>query len=389
MTSTMLIEEIRTDLVGRLRARREEIEQATLTRVYALAEPVESGDAEYLHGLRAAVATALDYGILALQRGEERAPPVPAILLAQARLAARGGVGLETVLRRYLAGYTVLGDFVIAEAEKGGLIQGPALRRMLRAQAATFDRLLGAVGDEYSREHARKSGSAEHRRLGRVKRLLEGELLDTADLAYEFGHHHLGLIASGRAAAKTIRDLAAAHDRRLLMIRADESVIWAWLGSKRGFDAEELEAIERWQWPAAVSLAVGEPGHGLAGWRLTHRQAQAAFPSALEASEVVTRYADVALLASITRDDLLVASLREMYLAPLAKGRDGGEVLRRTLRAYFHADRNGASAAAALGISRQTVQNRLRAAEEAIGRPLSTVATTLELALSLEDLGDV
>ncbi|MBA3865218.1 MAG: helix-turn-helix domain-containing protein [Solirubrobacterales bacterium] len=63
--------------------------------------------------------------------------------------------------------------------------------------------------------------------------------------------------------------------------------------------------------------------------------------------------------------------------------------MRKTLRAYFAANRNGASAAAALGVSRQTVKNRLRAAEELIGRGLTECAADLETALRLEKVSAI
>src|SRR4249919_3676648 len=141
----MLIEKIRSGLGARLRERRNEIEQAILIRVHAVSEPVEISDPEYAHGLRVAVSTSLDYGLDAIERSEERPLPMPAVLLAQARLAARGGVSLDTVLRRYLVGYTLLSDFVIQEAEKAGRFNGDSLQRMLRLQAAVFDRVVAAV----------------------------------------------------------------------------------------------------------------------------------------------------------------------------------------------------------------------------------------------------
>jgi DNA-binding PucR family transcriptional regulator len=91
------------------------------------------------------------------------------------------------------------------------------------------------------------------------------------------------------------------------------------------------------------------------------------------------------LLAAVGRDELLAGSLRQLYLAPLEQTRDGGRVARRTLRAYFRAERNVSSTAAALGVDRRTVTNRLRAIEELLGRPLGSAATDLEIALRLED----
>jgi DNA-binding PucR family transcriptional regulator len=138
--------------------------------------------------------------------------------------------------------------------------------------------------------------------------------------------------------------------------------------------------------PPGVSLAIGEPGESLSGWRLTHQQARAALPIALRSPEGLVRYADVALLASTLQDDLLSTSLRQLYLVPLEQERDGGETLRETLRAYFAAERNVSSAAAALGVSRQAVNSRLRTIEEKLGRPLGGCAAELETALSMEQV---
>lgn len=382
----MRIEEVRTNLVARLRARRGEIEEATLNRVFAVSESTASADTEYAHGLRAAVAAALDYGIDALERSEDRTPPIPAVLLAQSRLAARSGVSLDTVLRRYLAGYVLFGDFVIQEVEGVGGSRGPSLQRLLRAQAALLDRLLSAVSEEYCREEQGKLWGARERRADRVKRLLAGELIDTSELAYDFDAWHVGVIAVGPDAADTLQELSRPLDCRLLLVDRVEGPTWAWLGTRSGFASGELEALASWEGPADLSLALGEPGEGLAGWRLTHQQARAALPVGLRSSESIVRYADVALLASMLRDDLLVTSLRGRFLVPLEQERDGGAVARETLRAYFAAERNVSSAAAALGVNRQTISNRLRAIEERLGCSLSAAKTELEAVLRLEEL---
>lgn len=134
-----------------------------------------------------------------------------------------------------------------------------------------------------------------------------------------------------------------------------------------------------------VFLALGEFGEGYSGWRLSHQQASAAVSIALLKPRAPVRYGEVALLASMLQDNVLVSSLRGLYIEPLSQARDGGASLRETLRAYFAAERNTSSAAAALGVSRQTVINRLRAIEERLDRPLSSCAMELEAALRLED----
>jgi DNA-binding PucR family transcriptional regulator len=62
-------------------------------------------------------------------------------------------------------------------------------------------------------------------------------------------------------------------------------------------------------------------------------------------------------------------------------------VLRETLRAYFDAERNTASTAAALGIDRRTVRNRLRTIEGLIERPLGSSLLNLEIALQMDAIG--
>lgn len=371
------------ELAERLRKRRPEIEQATRTRIYAVSVLPRGGGPEYAEGLRGAVSAGLDYGLEGIERGEERMPPIPDALLAQARLAARSGVRLDTVLRRYFAGHTLLEDFLVEEAEREELLDPTALKGLLRSQAAIVDKLLAAVSRAYTEEAERRPNSAERRRVERIERLLDGELLDTSELAYDFDGWHLGILASEAEAEKALVSLAKSLDARLLLLRREEGALWAWLGARRRLDPAELEGLASQELPAGLSLAIGEAGKGISGWRLTHRQARAALAIALRGGEGLVRYAEVALLASMLSDDLLVASLRELYLEPLSQERDGGEVARQTLRAYFAAERNMSSAAAMLGVSRQTVGSRLNAIEKLVGRPLSDCATEMEAALRL------
>ena len=383
----MRIEEIRRGLTARLRARTGEIEQAIFTRVGSVADPKQNPDPEYTEGVRAAVSAALDFGIEAIERSEEHPPPMPTVLLSQARLAARHGIKLETVLRRYLAGYTLLGDFLIEESERCGPLDAASLKRLLRVQAALLDRLIAAVSEEYEREAQARPGSAEQRLAKRVERLLEGQRLDTSQVPYDFEAAHLGLIAKGPGVEEAIRELARPLDRRLLLVSRGEGTVWAWLGGRHPLDPEQLGPTLLERLPAEVFLALGEPGEGLAGWRLTHRQARAGLPIALRSTVALVRYADVALLASMLQDELLTTSLHRLYLAPLDDQHSGRASLRETLRAYFAAERNISSTAAALGVNRKTVVNRLRVIETTIGRSLASCAAEIEVSLRIEDLG--
>ena len=196
---------VRSVLRERLEARRAEIEAAALTRVRAIADPAEVADPAYAEGLRAAVEAAVAYGIEATGRTPDEAPPIPVALLAQARMAARSGIPLDTVLRRYFAGYSLLGYFQIEEASRDGLIEGPELQRLIAAQAGVFDRLLAAIGEEHARESELRHTTSERRHTERIERLLAGEPLDPAGIAYEFDGWHLGLLADGPGAERHVR----------------------------------------------------------------------------------------------------------------------------------------------------------------------------------------
>jgi hypothetical protein len=379
------IREARSALGARLRERLPEIQEAVATRVYSISDPREVADPGYLQGLKGALAAAVEHRVEVLEGGERQAPPVPAALLAQARLDARDGVPLDTVLRRYFAGNALVGDFLVEEAERAK-VAGSTLRRLLGEQATLGDRLIAAVSAEHAREAKSRPRSAAERRRESVKSLLAGELVDTAELGYDLDAHHLALMAKGEGAEELMRELAAAVDRRLLIVQREEESQWAcWLGGVRPLGPDEaLRALEGVV-AEGVFVTLGEPGEGLPGWRFSHFQAKAALPIAERKGRPVVRYADVALLAAIARDDLAANSLRRLYLAPLERMRDGGKVARETLRAYFEAERNVSSTAAALGVDRRTVRNRLRAAEELLGFPLQGSLADLEIALRLDD----
>lgn len=379
------VEEARSLLGARLRERMPELQAAIATRVYAISDPRDVADPAYLEGLDAAVAAAIEYRLDVLEEGERQAPAVPPVLLGQARLDARDGVALDTVLRRYFAGNSLFGDFLVEEAERAD-VPSSVLRRLLGAQATLADRLIAAVSAEHARAAQSRPTTAAARRRECVKGLLAGELVDHSELGYDLDAHHLALMAYGDGAEELMRGLAGALDRRLLIVRREEDPKWAaWLGGRSPLPAQEALAALAGTGAHRAVVTVGEPGEGLAGWRLSHRQAKAALPIAQRQGRAVVRYSDVAMLAAIERDDLVATSLRQLYLEPLERARDGGKAARETLRAYFEAERNVSSTAAALGVDRRTVRNRLRAVEELLGRPLQGSVADLEIALRLAD----
>ena len=111
------LEEGRRGVVARLRSRRAEIEEAIVARIRNVAsDPVGTGDVHYEEGQRAAVVAVLEYALTSIEQGEERATLLPSAAVAQVHRAARSGVAVDTVVRRYAAAHAELGDFVVQEA---------------------------------------------------------------------------------------------------------------------------------------------------------------------------------------------------------------------------------------------------------------------------------
>lgn len=387
------LEEPRAGVVERLRSRRTELEDAIFARLRD--DQLDSAsyeDAEYTVGLRQAVAAAVDYVLDGIERGAESSGVIPAEVISQARRAARAGVSLDSVIRDYVAAYTLVETFIVEEADRSeDAGQGDPLRGILGARACLIDRLLTALTGAYGDELRQAERSPERRRTQLVHGLLAGQPVDPAELDHDLDQWHLAVIATGAAAPQAVRSMAGRLDRRLLSVPHGADSVWTWLSGRRRLTATDIE-----RWLSAdghpdVMLAVGEPGSGIDGWRLTHRQAQAALLVALHrpGPQRLTRYADVALLASALRDDLLASSLMEIFLTSLDGQRDGGAVSRETLRVYLAAGCNASSAAAVLGVARHTVENRLRTVEQSLGRSLQTCLAELEVALRLEEIGGV
>jgi hypothetical protein len=378
------LDEIRAELVARLRARSAEIEDTIFNRVRQLTEPAESNDPEYRAGLRATVAEAVDYALRGMEHGEGWEGPIPEAAVAQARRAARSGIKLDTVLRRYAAGDRLVGEFILDEASQ---LPNESMRQLLRSQGPHVDRMMAGVSAVYMEEMEQMRRSPAQRVAEKVQRLLAGDApLDAAGLDYEMDAWHLGLVLTGSRPDVAARTLAAGLNRQPLVVPRGQESAWAWLGGRHRLAVSEVERYLGAGILGEVKIAVGEPRRGLEGWRLTHHEARAAQQVMLRRPQQLTRAGDVVLLAAVLRDELLAKSLHETYLAPLDAQGDAGVGLRETLRAYIDAGFNAAAAAAALGVDRHTVQRRLRKVEEALGRLLPTCSAEIEVALAIEEL---
>jgi hypothetical protein len=89
-----------------------------------------------------------------------------------------------------------------------------------------------------------------------------------------------------------------------LVVPADESSAWAWIPSSTSLVRSEALTAAMKDVPL-VSMAIGQPGSAIEGFRRTHQQAESARSVALAAGEehaTLTPFVDVAPIAMLSAD---------------------------------------------------------------------------------------
>jgi hypothetical protein len=375
--------------IAALRSRRVEVLGAIEASIPTEGSPSVLGDdAEYRAGRAAAVAATVEYSLSAIEGGGAWGP-IPSALAAHARRAARAGVKPGVLVRRYLAAHRrfmgLMGDEIARRLEGD---REAALERLRVSYRPLLDHIIDSLEEEYELERERLDRSPEQRRAKLVQRLLHEDLepAELRELEYETASAwHLGIIATGGEGVETLRRLKAGGRHRLLVVQAADGTTWAWLAGRVALSFADFKRLLAANGRPGTSLAIGEPGSGLEGWRQTHCEAQMALLVARREPLAFTRCADVLPVAGALRDETIVEMYERAYVLPLNNLHKGGQPARRALRAYFEHGRNASSAGDAINVTRRTVENHLKEVRRALGDPLNL--TGLEIALRLEELG--
>ena len=235
-----------------------------------------------------------------------------------------------------------------------------------------FDRLLAVVSDEHAREAKRWPSSTAERRRECVKSLLAGEQVDHSELGYDLDGHHLALMAKGEGRARG--DARAGGDGSTVACSSvcrEEEPIWAcWLGRQAatrgrqalralGEDSAGSGVRDRWRARRGAHRAGGS------ATARPRRRCRSPSAAARPSSATPTSPCWPRSCATTSSPPRCTSSTWSRSRA----SRDGGKVGRETLRAYFAAERNISSTAAALGVDRRTVTNRIRAIEDLLRSP--------------------
>lgn len=376
--------EARRTFASGLQSRQPEIEEELLLAIpAALRDPLAGADADFTSGQGEAISAALNYALNTLASARGRSVAVPSPILEQARRSARHSIGLDTVLSLYVAGREALGAIVAMDSARYGADVDRAAQAVL---GSLLQQLVPALIRAHESEAERLRRSRQQRRAARIRRLLDGEPVDVTALDYEFEGWHTALIITG-AGAEAAQSVVEGLGRSALFVAQEDAALWGWLRDSKPLAAAEIESFVKQTSIPQAAFAIGEPGHGLAGWRLSHRLAQEARRVAIIAPQVITTYESVGVLAPWALDRSLALAFIEVHLGPLESlGRDSAATTRETLRETFKATHQIVAAASALKVNRGTLRARLSRIERALGVPVRERQAELEIALRLEAL---
>jgi DNA-binding PucR family transcriptional regulator len=317
-----------------------------------------------------------------------------------ARRLAQRGAPVAALLRAYRIGSARFTDWCLQELgqrTRDAAVVSAAGMRIAGVTNAYIDLVSEEVVSAYEGEKENWLRNQSVARAARVRALLRNEPVDVTAaetiLGYRLRQHHLGVVtwttataANGDALALLERATAevaadAGCDGRAMFVPQDEFAAWAWLplGARSDFAAPDPNLAGH-----RVRFAFGEPGLGVAGFRRTHQQALSAQAVALAAGPAgppVTGFAEVAPLALMAGSlELLHAWVTET-LGPLADDDEHNARLRDTLRVFLQENGSYKTTAERLTLHKNTVQYRVRKAEESLKHPIVQNRLRTELAL--------
>ncbi|HEX4396201.1 MAG TPA: adenylate kinase [Trebonia sp.] len=328
--------------------------------------------------------------------------PAPAAAVEYARRLAQRGTPLTALLRAYRVGHACFADWVLKElAQQAADAEtvSAAMLSMSRMVAGYIDHISEQMVDAYGQEREIWLRNRSAARGARIRGLLSGERIDVsaaeATLGYRLRQYHVGVVCWAGDAAGTTEEItrldraishvagqSACHGDPLFLPR-DESSAWAWLplGSRDGFDAAVADKAEM---DDDIHFAFGDAAKGTKGFRVTHQQAIAAQAVALASGSPAPRavtFSQVAPVAMMLTSRELLRPWVLSTLAGLATDDEHHARLRETLLVFLQSGGSYKTTAEQLMLHKNTVQYRVRKAQESIGRPVGDNRGDTELAL--------
>ena len=325
---------------------------------------------------------------------------VPAAAAESARRFAQHELSLEALLRAYRLGEHMFVQWAIADIAALCPPTDVALAATSHIAVLTnnyIDRVTERIIGIYEAERRRWEANPGGARAVRLRTVLRDQDIDlrTAEqmLGVSLGGWHLAMIVWTAPDTPHPTEIlrgavgGVAHAAKGVPLTAviDGHSWWAWIStpSKPTLDTDRLDADLRAQ--GGVRVAVGEPGCGLAGFRQTFREADAArrFALATRRPHRLTLHADTAVAGLLVDRLPEVNAWAQRVLGALMGDDDSSARLRDTLLTFLDAQGSYTDAAARMHVHKNTVHYRIRKAEGILGRSVAHNRLETELALTI------
>jgi hypothetical protein len=325
----------------------------------------------------------------------------PAAVEYAHRLAQRD-VPLTALLRAYRIGHGRFSDWMLTELARqacDATTIAAATLTMSRMVAGYIDQTSEEMVTAYTQGRENWLRNQSTARAARIRGLLSGERVEVAateaTLGYRLRQYHVGLVCWAGDATGTCDEISrleravghiaakvACHGDPVFLAR-DESSAWAWLplGIRDTFGSADAAVAGL---DADLHVAFGNAARGTAGFRLTHQQAIAAQSVGLAGGAGAPRavaFGEVAPLAMMLGSPGLLRAWVLSMLEGLAADDEYHARLRATLLAFLQEGGSYKATAERLMLHKNTVQYRIRKAQESLGRPVGEDRDDVELAL--------
>ncbi|MER5917992.1 helix-turn-helix domain-containing protein [Streptomyces sp. NPDC001982] len=320
----------------------------------------------------------------------------------EARVLAQRDIPERVLIRAYRIGHWRLLQWCLDELHRQGVdeeLSAATTRRMLTASFGYIDCVAERVSEIYRVERDRWLLNQTAVRYARVREILDGEQVDVgwveSVLGYRIRQHHVGLVlwfptlnrgGEGLALFDRLTTRIAKEldcGARPLFVPRDEVSSWAWLplGSRNEVSWERVSNVIENSDPSVQACAGGVESD-IEGFRCTHQQALRTQELAVAASSDgrFTAFCDVTPIALMCSniDDTRTWIWR--VLGPLAVDDENCARLRETLRVFLTTGSYTATANIER-LHKNTVQYRIRKAEETMGHTVQERHSDLEVAL--------
>lgn len=334
----------------------------------------------------------------------EHLQPTTAAVEYALRLAQRD-VPANSLVRAYHMGQDNLMEEVFTEIQRSEYDADQkltVLQHISRVVYRYIDWISLYVLDIYEKERSRWISARGNVHSSLIHKIVSGQPLSAgafeAETGYRLDQFHVGVVVWSGSAVPDSDDFGSLHRfvRELsttcgggtpIVTAIDRSTVWGWVPLGRHSERLDTECIR--QFAARSSdcrVALGLPGRGMAGFKRTHEQAQAAWTVALAsvgAASTVTNFGDqgVALVSMLAKDMAATRLWVGDVLGPLAAADENTEVLRETLRVFFLTGENYVKTAELMNLHRNTVKYRVG---KALQDRTALASDRLDMALALQ-----